>query len=312
MAARPVFQWHAQHEDLYVGQQNAARVLLLATGDTRVLSRLLPAAHASSTFRSRSPRTCGGSTTRHAIRSRDRAGARARADSTRYVRGGGRVLVAGTTPPALPDRPRRRPTDARRATGASTTGRGFRRCGTRTCSSSTATTSSSRRSERPVLTLIPTAMFGPPEKVWARQGGNDESPGLVVRRPRQGPRRVRAVGRRRALLPPQLAGPRGSAGRSRRPSPAEGPADPDERASARRDDADGSAGAQPDARAPRERHRPPRHGVLPAGRDARHPHRAAAPGAVARGQSRSAATCRSPRTAASSSFTLPHPRGRIE
>ena len=33
-AATPIFQWHAKHEDLYVGQKNAARVLLLATGDT--------------------------------------------------------------------------------------------------------------------------------------------------------------------------------------------------------------------------------------------------------------------------------------
>jgi hypothetical protein len=29
IAARPVFQWHARHEDLYVGQESAARVLLL-------------------------------------------------------------------------------------------------------------------------------------------------------------------------------------------------------------------------------------------------------------------------------------------
>jgi hypothetical protein len=34
LAAKPVFDWHARHEDLYVGQKNAARVLLLATGDT--------------------------------------------------------------------------------------------------------------------------------------------------------------------------------------------------------------------------------------------------------------------------------------
>ena len=33
-AAAPVFAWHARHEELYVGQRNAARVLLLATGDT--------------------------------------------------------------------------------------------------------------------------------------------------------------------------------------------------------------------------------------------------------------------------------------
>ena len=43
IAAGPIFRWHAAHEDLYVGQQNAARVLLLAGGD-RLVSRVLPAA----------------------------------------------------------------------------------------------------------------------------------------------------------------------------------------------------------------------------------------------------------------------------
>jgi hypothetical protein len=32
LAARPIFQWHAKHEDLYVGQSSAARVLLLGGG----------------------------------------------------------------------------------------------------------------------------------------------------------------------------------------------------------------------------------------------------------------------------------------
>ena len=46
--AKPIFEWHAEHEDLYVGQQNAARVLLLATGDTaayRGFFRLLTEQH---------------------------------------------------------------------------------------------------------------------------------------------------------------------------------------------------------------------------------------------------------------------------
>ena len=29
IAGKPMFRWHAGHEDLYVGQQNDARVLLL-------------------------------------------------------------------------------------------------------------------------------------------------------------------------------------------------------------------------------------------------------------------------------------------
>lgn len=39
LAGRPIFQWHARHEDLYVDQQNAARVLLLR-GDTPGLLQL--------------------------------------------------------------------------------------------------------------------------------------------------------------------------------------------------------------------------------------------------------------------------------
>ena len=48
IAAKPVFHWHAKHEDLYVGQKNAARVLLLAAGDTasyRGFFRLLSEQH---------------------------------------------------------------------------------------------------------------------------------------------------------------------------------------------------------------------------------------------------------------------------
>ena len=48
IAARPIFQWHRDHEDLYVGQKSAARVLLLAGGDTaayRGFFRLLSEQH---------------------------------------------------------------------------------------------------------------------------------------------------------------------------------------------------------------------------------------------------------------------------
>ena len=44
LAARPVFRWHAEHEDLYVRQRSAARVLLLAGSDEGVVPRLLPSA----------------------------------------------------------------------------------------------------------------------------------------------------------------------------------------------------------------------------------------------------------------------------
>ena len=47
LAGRPIFQWHARHEDLYVGQQNAARVLLLRGDSTsyRGWFRLLSEQH---------------------------------------------------------------------------------------------------------------------------------------------------------------------------------------------------------------------------------------------------------------------------
>src|SRR5688572_26804057 len=100
IAARPVFRWHAEHEDLYVGQRNAARILLLASGDTasyRGFFRLLTEQHlpfvVSENLRSiesdpapfdlvivpgRPPR-----------------------ELERYVSRGGRLLVGGTTPPAF-------------------------------------------------------------------------------------------------------------------------------------------------------------------------------------------------------------------
>ncbi len=129
--------------------------------------------------------------------------------------------------------------------------------------------------ERPILTLIPTAMFGPPEKVWSDKK-ETLTPGLVVIDDGKG---------RAAYVPWDIGGlyyrhsseahanlladlvdhllPKGRQIRTN--------AHP-----ARGDDADGSAGAQPDTGPPRERHRPPRHGVLRAHRDARHPHRATA------------------------------------
>ena len=80
LAAKPVFDWHARHEDLYVGQKNAGRVLLLATGDTasyRGFFRLLTEEHipfvVSENLRWMEERL--------PLRSRDRAGSRRRRSS---------------------------------------------------------------------------------------------------------------------------------------------------------------------------------------------------------------------------------------
>ena len=59
--------------------------------------------------------------------------------------------------------------------------------------------------DRPLLTLIPPAMFGPPEKVW-RDKVETAIPGLVFADHEKGRDRVHPVGRRGTLLSPQLAG----------------------------------------------------------------------------------------------------------
>ena len=96
-----------------------------------------------------------------------------------YVRGGGRVLVAGTAPPAtLP---------IGRVVRTSKT-QGYWRIHDRTRLPSLAATDllfvdgdyvELAPVDPPVLTLIPTAMFGPPEKVWSDKT-ETTVPGLVV------------------------------------------------------------------------------------------------------------------------------------
>jgi hypothetical protein len=177
-AAKPVFAWHRAHEDLYVGQRNAARVLLLATGDTaayRGFFRLLTEQHIPFEV---------------ATHVRGVAADPARFDLVivpggmppaleAYVRGGGRVLVAGTTPPAaLP---------IGRVVGTAKT-QGYWRIHDRTRLPSLAATDllfvdgdyvELAPIAAPLLTLIPTAMFGPPEKVWSDKT-ETTIPGLVI------------------------------------------------------------------------------------------------------------------------------------
>ncbi len=175
LAAKPIFAWHAQHEDLYVGQKNAARVMLLATGDTasyRGFFRLLTEEHipfvVSENLRwmkedsrfdlviapGAPPPELGG-----------------------YVQAGGRVLVAGTAPPPFPVGP----IVGRRST------QGYWRIHDRTVLPSLKNTDlvfvdgdylEIAPLQYPILTLIPTAMFGPPEKVWSDKV-ETTVPGLV-------------------------------------------------------------------------------------------------------------------------------------
>jgi Hypothetical glycosyl hydrolase 6 len=176
IAAKPVFEWHKRHEDLYVGQVNAARVLLLASGDTasyRGFFRLLTERHIPFVVSENTRWLDGG------IRKFDLviAPENPPKEIERYVREGGRLLVGGVIPPALP---------IGRVIGRRAT-QGYWRIHDRTVLPSLRDTEllfvdgdylEVEPSGKPVLTLIPTAMFGPPEKVWSDKV-ETQVPGLV-------------------------------------------------------------------------------------------------------------------------------------
>ena len=71
-AAKPIFQWHARHEDLYVGQKNAGRVPPAGDGRHRRFPRVLPPAEraAHPVCRLREPPVDGRRVA--TVRSRDR------------------------------------------------------------------------------------------------------------------------------------------------------------------------------------------------------------------------------------------------
>lgn len=166
LAARPIFRWHAAHEDLYVGQRNAARVLLLASGETasyRGFFRLLSEQHIPFVVSENLRWLDGGS------RSFDLVVVPGRPPRAldAYVRNGGRVLVAGTTPPEM---------SMVRVVGRRPATQGYWRVHDHGLLPSLKETKllfmdgeyvELEPGDRPPLTLIPTAMFGPPEKVWS-------------------------------------------------------------------------------------------------------------------------------------------------
>jgi hypothetical protein len=171
LAARPVFRWHARHEDLYVGQTSAARVLLLPgeRDSYRGFFRRLSEEHIPFAV---SDRPAG--------RAYDLviAPSGAPAELERLVRDGGRLLVAGAGGPAFPVRPvvARRPHT-----------QGSWRIHDHTLLPSLSSTNlllldgeyaELAPLEKPLLTLVPPAMFGPPEKVWTDKI-ETEIPGLV-------------------------------------------------------------------------------------------------------------------------------------
>ncbi|MBI4662130.1 MAG: hypothetical protein HY735_25190 [Verrucomicrobia bacterium] len=175
-AARPIFQWHARHSDLYVRQQSAARVLLLRGNQNsyRGFFRLLSEQHIPFAV---SDNLKWLNETPQAF-DLIIAPAGAPPELERYVREGGRVLISGASAPGLP-------------VGKLVAKREHLRGSWRVHDHALLPSLKSTQLlfldgeylefaplETPLLTLIPPAMFGPPEKVWVDKVETD-IPGLL-------------------------------------------------------------------------------------------------------------------------------------
>jgi hypothetical protein len=182
-AARPIYRWHAAHEDLYVGQQSAARVLLLRgsrQGAYRGFFRLLSEQHIPFAVSDNQRWLDDSGHKFDLVIAPDGVPA----DVERYVRAGGRLLVAGITPPPAPFH-----TGTVVAKRAHTQGAWRIQERDRELLPSLKDTNLlfldgeyvelKPSNERPLLTLIPPAMFGPPEKVWVDKV-ETTTPGLIV------------------------------------------------------------------------------------------------------------------------------------
>jgi len=177
-AAQPIFKWHAEHEDLYVHQENAARVLLLGgrQASYRGFFRLLSEQHIPFAVSDNLRGLQDKSKSFDLVIAPD--GPSAALES--YVREGGHLLVAGTTPP---------PFGVKTSPDASSQRvQGYWRIRDHSLFPSLAHTKllffdgeyvELEQQASPALTLIPPAMFGPPEKVWADKQETNV-PGLSV------------------------------------------------------------------------------------------------------------------------------------
>jgi hypothetical protein len=99
-AARPAFAFHAEHEDLYVGQRSAARVLLVAGGENdpafRGAYRLLAEEHVPFFVQSEPDLGALAGDVDLVV-----SGSGSLTGLAEYLAGGGRALVTGTTTPAV-------------------------------------------------------------------------------------------------------------------------------------------------------------------------------------------------------------------
>jgi hypothetical protein len=168
LAAKPVFEWHKQHSELYVGQESAARVLLLSSrqqsyrGFFRILSEQHIPFAVSDNFAWLADRTrafdliISSNGLPHELEG--------------YLREGGRVLAAGAAQPRIEiGKVVKQWKDTRSA---------YFRIHDKALFPSLKNTQllfvdgdylEFEPLEKPLLTLIPPSMFGPPENsMWTR------------------------------------------------------------------------------------------------------------------------------------------------
>ncbi|HWR53799.1 MAG TPA: alpha-amylase family protein [Bryobacteraceae bacterium] len=177
-AARPVYQWHAEHEDLYVGQESAARVLVLAAGaqqdEYRGLFRILSENHIPFAVVSNMRDLERRAKAYDVVIAPDGA-----PSLEAYLKDGGRVLATGATRRSF----ERLPREVRRW---ESTRSAYFRVGDKSLFPSLKDIdvvfldgAYLEFEAKSPLTLIPPARFGPPEKVWTDKV-ETAKPGLLL------------------------------------------------------------------------------------------------------------------------------------
>jgi hypothetical protein len=177
LAARPILEWHARHEEYYVGQQSAARVMLLRGNQHsyRGFFRLLTEQHIPFAV-SDNLKWMNDPSRRFDLVI---APSGAPAELEDYARRGGRLLIGGAVPPSFA---------IGKVVGKRPHTRGSWRVHDHDLFPSLKNTDlvfldgeyvELAPLDKPLLTLIPPAMFGPPEKVWVDKV-ESKVPGLIL------------------------------------------------------------------------------------------------------------------------------------
>jgi hypothetical protein len=177
-AARPVFEWHRKNEDMYVGQQSAARVLLLGGPQPsyRGIFRILSEAHIPFAASENLEWLADGRAQQFDLVISTRGAA---PELENWVRAGGRLLVAGTVPPSF---------GVGKPVKEWEKVKGYFRVRDHELFPSLEGTNvifldgdytELEPAGAPALTLIPPSMFGPPEKIHTDWHDTDK-PGLLM------------------------------------------------------------------------------------------------------------------------------------